>query len=232
MPAFQIAVIPVTVFRQNCTILWDTATRKTAVIDPGGEPGRIIDTLNRLDLMPEMILLTHGHLDHAGGAKALKGVIDEARGKAGLAPAPLIGPDERDRFLLDSIEAQAAKFGISGLRNVVPDRWLTEGDVIELGSLRLQVLHCPGHTPGHVVFVDPVAKLALVGDTLFKGGIGRTDFVYGDTPALLHAIHHKLLPLGDDIAFICGHSDGSTFGAERRDNPFLLPEAVEQIDEA
>lgn len=221
MSAFQLAIVPVTLFRQNCTILWDRETRKTAVIDPGGEPGRIIDTLNRLDLLPEMILLTHGHLDHAGGAKALKGVIDEARAKAGLEPAPLIGPDERDLFLLESIEAQAAHFGMTGLRNVVPDYWVKEGDVIALGGLRLEVLHCPGHTPGHVVYIDTTARFALVGDVLFHGGIGRTDFEYGDQVALLRSIHEKLLPLGDDISFVCGHGEGSTFGAERLGNPFL-----------
>lgn len=221
MPVFQLATLPVTVFRQNCTIVWDRETRQTAVIDPGGEPGRIIDTLNRLDLLPDMILLTHGHLDHAGGALALKGVIDAARAEAGLAPVPLIGPDERDRFLLETIEDQAAHFGITGLRNVVPDRWLSEGDVIELGRMRFDVLHCPGHTPGHMVFVEQTARLAFVGDVVFRGGVGRTDFAYGDQTALIASIHEKLLPLGDDIAFICGHGEGSTFGAEREGNPFL-----------
>jgi glyoxylase-like metal-dependent hydrolase (beta-lactamase superfamily II) len=224
MPEFQLAVIPVTVFKQNCTILWDTKTRQCAVIDPGGEPGRIIDLLNRMDLLPEMILLTHGHLDHAGGALALKGVIDEARGKLGLGPAPVIGPDVRDSFLLDTIETQAAKFGIKGLRNIKPDRFVTEGEVIELGSLRFEVLHCPGHSPGSVVFVDPSAKLALVGDVVFRQGVGRTDFEYGDAEALIHSIKEKLLPLGDDIAFICGHGEGSTFGKERVENPFLQDE--------
>ena len=221
MPAFQLATIPVTVFHQNCSILWDTATRNTAVIDPGGEPGRIVDTLNRLGLMPEIILLTHGHLDHAGGAKALKGVIDAARQQVGLAPIPIVGPDIRDKFLLDSIEAQSAKFGITGLRDVVPDRWLEEGEVITLGSLRFDVLHCPGHTPGHLVFVEKTQRMALVGDVIFNRGVGRTDFEYGDGAALIAAIQTKLLPLGDDIAFVCGHGEGSTFGAERLANPFL-----------
>ncbi len=221
MSALQIAIVPVTVFRQNCTILWETASRRCAVIDPGGEPGRIIDALNRLDLMPEMILLTHGHLDHAGGAKALKGVIDEARATSGLAAIPVIGPDIRDLFLLESLEKQAAAYGISGLRNVTPDRWLTEGNVIELGALRFDVLHCPGHTPGHLVFVERAARFALVGDVLFQGGVGRSDFAYGDGAALVRSIHDKLLPLGDDIRFVCGHGEGSTFGTERATNPFL-----------
>jgi glyoxylase-like metal-dependent hydrolase (beta-lactamase superfamily II) len=223
-PEFKLAVIPVTVFQQNCTILWDTKTRQCAVIDPGGEPGRITDLLNRMDLVPEIILLTHGHLDHAGGALALKGIIDPARAALGLSPVPVVGPDARDQFLLDSIEAQAAKFGIKGLRNITPDRFVTEGEVIELGSLRFQVLHVPGHTPGHVVFIDPAAKLALVGDVVFRQSVGRTDFEYGDGAALIRGIKEKLLPLGDDIAFICGHGEGSTLGAERRDNPFLQEE--------
>ena len=225
MPAFQIAIVPVTVFKQNCSSLWETASRRTMVIDPGGEPGRIIDTLNRLDLLPEMILLTHGHLDHAGGALALKGVIDAARIGAGLGPAPIIGPDERDRFLLDTIETQAAAYGISGLRNVTPDCFLVEGNSVELGALRFDVLHCPGHTPGHLVFVEQTQRFALVGDVIFRGGVGRTDFAYGDGPALIRGIHEKLLPLGDDISFVCGHGEGSTFGAERVSNPFLQAES-------
>jgi hydroxyacylglutathione hydrolase len=225
MPAFQIAILPVTVFKQNCTILWETESRRAMVVDPGGEPGRIIDTLNRLDLLPDMILLTHGHLDHAGGALALKGVIDAARIGAGLGPAPIIGPDERDRFLLDTIETQAAAYGISGLRNVTPDCFLAEGNSVELGALRFDVLHCPGHTPGHLVFVEQTQRFALVGDVIFHGGVGRTDFAYGDGPALIRGIHEKLLPLGDDISFVCGHGEGSTFGAERVSNPFLQAES-------
>jgi glyoxylase-like metal-dependent hydrolase (beta-lactamase superfamily II) len=221
MPAFQIAVVPVTVFRQNCTILWETTSRRAAVIDPGGEPGRIVDALNRLDLLPDMILLTHGHLDHAGGAKALKGVIDAARTGAGLAPAPVIGPDRRDQFLLEGIEAQAANYGITGLRNIEPDQWLEEGDHIDLGALRFDVLHCPGHTPGHLVFVEQQVRFAFVGDVLFRGGVGRSDFPYGDGAALIGSIHDKLLPLGDDIQFVWGHGEGSSFGVERQTNPFL-----------
>lgn len=224
MPAFQVATIPVTVFRQNCTILWEPESRRTAVIDPGGEPGRIIDALNRLDLLPEMILLTHGHLDHAGGALALKGVIDAARASGGLAPAPVIGPDARDAFLLESIETQAASYGITGLRDITPDRFLSEGETISLGALRFDVLHCPGHTPGHLVFVEKTQRFAFVGDVIFRGGVGRTDFAYGDGPALIRSIHEKLLPLGDDISFVCGHGEGSTFGAERVSNPFLQAE--------
>lgn len=226
MAAFQTAILPVTVFRQNCTILWDVATRETMVVDPGGEPGRIIDTLNRLDLLPSFILLTHGHLDHAGGALALKGVIDAARAEAGLGPAPVIGPDVRDTFLLEAIEAQAAQFGATGLRNITPDRFLTEGESVELGELRFDVLHVPGHTPGHLVFIEQQQRFALVGDTLFRGGMGRTDFAYGDTAQLIDGIVGKMLPLGDDISFVCGHGEGSSFGVERRTNAFLQERAV------
>jgi hydroxyacylglutathione hydrolase len=221
MTDFKLAIIPVTVFQQNCALLWDTADRSCVVVDPGGEPGRILDALGRLDLTPKVILLTHGHLDHAGGAKALKGEIDAVMERRGEAPVPLLGPDERDAFLLDGIEESARKFGFAGLRNVRPDRFLTEGEVIEAGPFRFDVLHCPGHTPGHVVYVEKRLRFAFVGDVLFKGSVGRTDLEYGDGAALIAAIHGKLLPLGDDIQFICGHGDGSTFGAERLTNPFL-----------
>ena len=133
---------------------------------------------------------------------------------------PIEGPDERDRFLLDGIAAQAAGFGFDA-RNVTPDKWLHEGDAVTLGTHRFDVLHCPGHTPGHIVFVNHAARFALVGDVLFQGSVGRTDFPYGDHAALIDAIVQKLLPLGDDMQFLCGHGPGSTIGAERRSNPFL-----------
>ncbi|MBU6498811.1 MAG: MBL fold metallo-hydrolase [Rhodospirillales bacterium] len=217
MPAFKLAIIPVTVFQQNCALLWDAETLRAIVVDPGGEPGRILDAIGRLGLKVEMILLTHGHLDHAGGAKALKGVLDEGR----EAPVPLLGPDARDAFLLDGIEEAQKAFGMGGLRNVRPDRFLAEGDTVEAAGLRLEVLYVPGHTPGHIVFFAREQKFAVLGDTLFKGSVGRTDFPYGDGALLLAGIHGKLLPLGDDVTFICGHGPGSTIGAERAGNPFL-----------
>ncbi len=221
MPGLQTAIIPVTIFRQNCTLLWEQGTKKTAVIDPGGEPGRILEAIDRMGLKVELILLTHGHVDHAGGAKALKGELDRMSAEKGLGPIPLLGPDERDAFLLDDIELTAANFGATGLRNVRPDRFLVEGETIELGAFRFDVLHVPGHTPGHVVFVEKANRFAHVGDVLFKGSVGRTDFAYGDHEGLIAGIHAKLIPLGDDIAFICGHGPGSTFGEERQSNPFL-----------
>jgi glyoxylase-like metal-dependent hydrolase (beta-lactamase superfamily II) len=148
-------------------------------------------------------------------------VINEDYAKRGWDRVPILGPDERDAPLLAAIEAQAARMGLQGLVNVVPDRYLTEGEVIETIGLSFDVLHCPGHSPGHVVFVEKTARLALVGDVLFRGSIGRTDFDYGDHAALIDSIKTKLLPLGDDIKFICGHGPGSSFGAERVGNPFL-----------
>ena len=221
MPGFRVAIIPVTAFQQNCTVLFDQDSRQALVFDPGGEPGRIMELLAQQGLELHRILLTHGHLDHAGGATALQGVLNEQRAAQGKPRIEIWGPDERDRFLLDSIEQQAALFGLTGLVNVTPERWLAEGDTVAFGTLRFDVLHCPGHTPGSVVFVEKTARLALVGDVLFRGSVGRTDFPYGDHAALLDSIHTKLLPLGDDITFICGHGQGSTFGEERRSNPFI-----------
>jgi len=221
MPDYRMAIVPVTVFQQNCTLLWNAETKRCIIVDPGGEPGRILDTVVSQELQVETILLTHGHLDHAGGALALKGTIDLDYTARGWDKVPIIGPDARDRFLLDSIEDVSHNLGFQGLRNVTPDRFLTEGETVETIGLTFDVLHCPGHTPGHVVFVEKTLRFALVGDVLFQGSVGRTDFPYGDTAALIDSIKTKLLPLGDDISFICGHGPGSTFGAERQRNAFL-----------
>ena len=221
MPDYRLAIVPVTVFQQNCTLLWNCETMRCIIVDPGGEPGRILDTVATQGLRVETVLLTHGHLDHAGGARALMGVINEDYVGRGWDAVQLLGPDERDRFLLDSIEEVAGNLGFQGLRNATPDRWLTEGEAIDTIGLHLEVLHCPGHTPGHVVFVEKSQRFALVGDVLFQGSVGRTDFPYGDGAALIRAIKTKLLPLGDDFSFVCGHGPGSTFGAERQSNPFL-----------
>ena len=212
MSALQAAILPVTPLQQNCTLLWDEATRRAWVIDPGGDVPRILQAIEELELGVERILLTHGHIDHAGGAALLR----EA-----LPAAPLEGPDSRDAFLLDGLQEQGARFGVAGARNVRPDRWLAEGETVSLGEHEFEVLHCPGHTPGHLVYVNRARRLALVGDVIFQGSVGRTDFPYGDTGALLDAIRDKLLPLGDDMQFICGHGPGSTIGAERRSNPFV-----------
>jgi hydroxyacylglutathione hydrolase len=217
MPELKAAVVPVTPFQQNCTILWEEPDKRALVIDPGGEVPRLLEAIRKLGVSPERILLTHGHIDHAGGAAELQ----EALEAASDAPIPIEGPDPRDQFILEGLEAQAARFGMTGVRNVLPDRWLAEGDEVRLGSHRFAVLHCPGHTPGHLVFVNHPSRFALVGDVLFRGSIGRTDFPYGDHAALIRSITEKLLPLGDDFSFICGHGPGSTLGTERRTNPFL-----------
>ena len=204
------AIVPVTPFQQNCAILWDDETKRALVVDPGGDVERILSAVEQTGVTVERILLTHGHLDHAGGAAALAEALS----------VPVDGPDERDAFLLAGIAEQAAGFGFEA-RSITPDRWLREGDSILLGAHRFDVLHCPGHTPGHVVFVNHADRFALVGDVLFQGSVGRTDFPYGDHDALIHAIATKLMPLGDDFSFLCGHGPGSTIGAERRTNPFL-----------
>ncbi len=211
MTPLRAAIVPVTPFQQNCSIIWDERTGRGAVVDPGGDVPRIVAALEKLGVEVEKILLTHGHIDHAGGAATLAETLGVG----------IEGPDERDRFLLEGLEEQGRAYGIAGVRNVLPGRWLKEGDVVEAAGRRLDVLHCPGHTPGSVVLVDGAARFALVGDVLFRGSVGRTDFAYGDTRALLAAIRDKLFPLGDDIAFICGHGPGSTFGEERRSNPFV-----------
>ncbi|MGE5511525.1 MAG: MBL fold metallo-hydrolase [Bacteroidota bacterium] len=205
------AIVPVTPFQQNCTLIWDTASKVGALVDPGGDVDRIKAAIAQTGITIEKILLTHGHIDHAGGAAEMR----EALG------VKIEGPHQADRFLMEGLEAQAANYGLVGLRNVTSDRWLVEGDEVTVAGHRFSILHCPGHSPGSVVYVNEPHRVALVGDVLFRGSIGRSDFPYGDHDALISAIKTKLLPLGDDIAFICGHGPTSTFGDERRSNPFL-----------
>lgn len=211
------AIVPVTPFQQNCAILWDASTKRALVVDPGGDEDRILASIDQCGVTVERILLTHGHLDHAGGATGLAAALTE---RAGGVTVPIEGPDIRDKFLLDGIAAQAAGYGFDA-QNATPDRWLTEGESVMLGEHRFDILHCPGHTPGHLVYVNHAARFCLVGDVLFQGSVGRTDFPYGDHAALIDAIMTKLLPLGDDFSFLCGHGPGSTIGAERQGNPFL-----------
>jgi hydroxyacylglutathione hydrolase len=216
-PKLRGAIVPVTPFEQNCAILWDETSMRALVVDPGGDVERILAAIDESEVAVERILLTHGHLDHAGGAT---GLAEMLRSRPGAGAVPIEGPDRRDEFLLDGIAAQAASYGFDA-RNVTPDRWLQEGDQVALGSHRFDILHCPGHTPGHIVFVNRAARFALLGDVLFRGSVGRTDFPYGDHDALISAIRTKLLPLGDDFSFVCGHGPGSTIGVERKTNPFL-----------
>ena len=212
MPELKAAVIPVTPLQQNCTLIWDAETKAAMVIDPGGDVPVIVGAVAELGLTVERILLTHGHIDHAGGAAALKEALPAAR---------LEGPDERDGFLLAELAQAGARYGMADARPVTPDGWLHEGDTVTLGPHRFAVLHCPGHTPGHLVFINHERRVALVGDVLFQGSVGRTDFPYGDTAALLRSIRDKLMPLPDDMQFVCGHGPASTIGAERRSNPFV-----------
>ncbi|HST94017.1 MAG TPA: MBL fold metallo-hydrolase [Microvirga sp.] len=215
MPNVRAAIIPVTPLQQNCTLLWCETTKKAAVIDPGGDLDRIRRAIAETGMSVEKILLTHGHIDHAGGAAELKEDLG----------VPVEGPHEADRFLLDRLEESGRGYGLKA-RPVTPDRWLQEGDVVTVGDLVLDVLHCPGHSPGSVVFVAPGQRFAIVGDVLFQGSVGRTDLPGGDGRALIRSIKDKLLPLGDDVAFICGHGPASTIGQERQTNPFLQGEAI------
>src|ERR1700733_12465147 len=211
-------IVPVTPFQQNCAILWDDDSKQAVVVDPGGDVDRICAAIDQSGASVERIWLTHGHLDHAGGAAELQETL-RRRGGDPLA-IPIEGPDQRDEFLLQGLAAQGRNYGFA-MRDVTPDRWLREGDSVTLGLHRFDVLHCPGHTPGHVMFVNHAARFAVVGDVLFQGSVGRTDFPYGDHAALIRAITEKLLPLNDDFSFLCGHGPGSTIGAERAGNPFL-----------
>jgi hydroxyacylglutathione hydrolase len=210
------AIVPVTPFQQNCAILWDDDTKISMVVDPGGDVDRILASIDQAGVTIEKIVLTHGHLDHAGGAAGLRDALQARSGTT----IPIEGPDQRDEFLLNGIAEQAAAYGFEAA-NVTPDRWMQEGEILTLGPHRFNVLHCPGHTPGSLVFVNEAARFALVGDVLFQGSVGRTDFPYGDHDALITAIKTKLLPLGDDMTFLCGHGPGSTIGAEKAGNPFL-----------
>jgi glyoxylase-like metal-dependent hydrolase (beta-lactamase superfamily II) len=211
MQPLKVTVVPVTPFEQNCSIVACTATNRAAIVDPGGDVARIREAIDQLKVTPEKILLTHGHIDHAGGAAELAEALS----------LPIEGPDERDAFLLESLEAQGARFGIADVRNVTPTRWLVEGETVGIGDLTFGVLHVPGHTPGHLVFVNVTARFALVGDTLFAGSVGRTDFAYGNHELLIGGIREKLLRLGDDVTILPGHGPASTIGAERSGNGFL-----------
>lgn len=208
--------VPVTAFAQNATLIWCEKTKDGAWVDPGGSPDRLLAIAQELGIDLKQILLTHGHLDHVGAAR-------EMADRAGI---PILGPHVDDRFWLEQLPAQARMFGTETVAAFLPDRWLEHGDQITVGEQTLDVLHCPGHTPGHVVFHDAQSHLALVGDVLFAGSIGRTDFPRGNHADLLESIRTRLWPLGDDTRFIPGHGPMSTFGEERRSNPFVRDGAV------
>ncbi|MBS0394189.1 MAG: MBL fold metallo-hydrolase [Proteobacteria bacterium] len=212
----RVAVVPVTPFQQNCSVLWDATTARGAVVDPGGDLDAVLELAARHGVTLERILLTHAHIDHAGATAELKR-------RTGL---PIEGPHPGDRFWIEGLAEQGRMFGIASEGAFEPDRWLGDGDRVRVGSLELEVIHCPGHTPGHVVFFHVPSRLAIVGDVLFQGSIGRTDFPGGDHAALIHSIRDKLFPLGDDVRFLPGHGPLSSFGDERRANPFVSDAAV------
>jgi hydroxyacylglutathione hydrolase len=215
-PPIQAVIVPVTPFAQNCSIVWCTETKRGAVIDPGGDLDRIRAALGAQDIVIEKILLTHGHIDHAGGAAEL----------AEELAVPIEGPQKADAFLLDQLTEQGVRYGIAGSRSVTPDRWLDEGDVVTIGVQSFAVRHCPGHSPGHVIFFHEKARVAFVGDVVFKGSVGRTDLPGGDHATLVHSVVTKLWPLGADVAFLPGHGETSSFGRERETNPFVGDRAL------
>jgi hydroxyacylglutathione hydrolase len=206
-----VSVVPVTPFAQNCSILGCEATGKAAIVDPGGDLDRIVARLHELKWVPEKILLTHGHVDHCAAAAEL----------ARRLCVPIEGPQEEDRFWIDRLPEASRQYGFPPATAFAPDRWLNDGDTVVFGRQELQVIHCPGHTPGHVVFFHAGERLAFVGDVLFAGSIGRTDFPRGNHAQLLASIREKLWPLGNDVRFVPGHGPMSTFGEERRTNPFV-----------
>lgn len=207
----KITVIPVTSFQQNCTLLCCEETGRAAVVDPGGDLDQILDAAKDCHVKIEKILVTHAHIDHAGG------VAELARRLA----VPIEGPHREDKFWIDALATQSEMYGFPVAETFDPDRWLDQGDTVNFGNIELDVFHCPGHTPGHVIFFHPDSRLAIVGDVLFRGSIGRTDFPRGDYQTLIASIRNRLWPLGDDVQFIPGHGPVSTFGHERRTNPYV-----------
>ncbi|MCO5730393.1 MBL fold metallo-hydrolase [Rhizobium sp. SSA_523] len=212
MGQLQAGVIPVTPFQQNCTILFDSDTKQAVVVDPGGDVDKILAIVDEQGLAVKEIWITHGHIDHAGGAEDLRAALG----------VPVTGPHTADKPLLDALPTHGAALGIDlPAKAVTPDRWLQDGDVVELGEHRFEVLHCPGHAPGHVIFFNREMRFCIMGDVLFNGSIGRTDLPGGNHQQLLDSIRDKVLPLGDDVGFLCGHGPASRIGDERRNNPFL-----------
>jgi len=207
-------LIPVTAFSQNCSLIWCEETRQAALVDPGGDAERIKEVVAASDITLTQILLTHGHLDHVGAAAEL----------AQHYGVPIVGPEKEDEFWLTGLPAQSRMFGLEECQPLTPDRWLDEGESVTVGKVTLEVLHGPGHTPGHIVFFDAQSRLLVSGDVIFKGGVGRSDFPRGDHGQLIDSIKRKLLPLGDDVTFIPGHGPMSTLGEERLHNPFLQDE--------
>ncbi|MCC7548378.1 MAG: MBL fold metallo-hydrolase [Burkholderiales bacterium] len=215
----KFVIVPVTPFSQNCSLLFDADSGAGVVVDPGGDLERILAAADRHGVKLKKILLTHGHIDHCGGTAELSE-------RLGL---PVEGPHREDAFWIDQLPTQGRMFGFPRLRAFTPRRWLDTGDTVRFGEVELEVRHCPGHTPGHVIFFAREARLAFVGDLLFQGSIGRTDFPRGDHATLLRSIREQLWPLGDDVRFVPGHGPTSTFGEERRSNPFVSDHAPDAL---
>ncbi|HQX84446.1 MAG: MBL fold metallo-hydrolase [Aestuariivirga sp.] len=211
MAKLKVLIIPVTPFQQNCSLVFDEESKRGAIVDPGGDVATILNAIEQSNVKIEKILLTHGHIDHAGGAAELR----EALG------VQIEGPHKDDLFLLKDLPMSGAKFGMADSRSVVPDRWLNDGDDVEFAGLKFTALHAPGHSPGSVVFSNDENRFALMGDVLFQGSVGRTDFPYGSHDTLMASIKEKVLTLGDDVAFLPGHGRASQIGVERKTNPFI-----------
>ena len=214
MSQLAITVVPVTLFEQNCSLVWNSETKEGVVVDPGGDLARIRAAIKEKGVTVDKILLTHGHIDHAGGAAELAAELG----------VPIEGPHQADAFLLERLAQAGAAYGITSARPVTPTRWLEEGDRVMIGGSEFEVLHCPGHSPGSVVFFSRELGFALMGDVLFRGSVGRSDIPGGDHATLISSIKSKLLPLGDEVSFLPGHGPASTIGEERRSNPFLVGE--------
>ncbi|MGB0187560.1 MAG: MBL fold metallo-hydrolase [Aequoribacter sp.] len=209
--SIKVSVVPVTPYQQNCSIIQCQATGKAAVVDPGGDIDRILSAAEQMGATIEKIILTHGHLDHCGVSAELRDKLE----------VPIEGPEAADKFWIDQLPEYCKMAGFPHADAFTPDRWLHDGDTVKVGEVELQVIHCPGHTPGHVVFVSDENRIAWVGDVIFQGSIGRTDFPMSKHDDLIHSIRDKLFPLGDDITFVPGHGPTSTFGQERQTNPFV-----------
>jgi len=212
----QVLITPVTMFQQNCSLLWCRETLKGAIVDPGGDTGRVLAQAQKAEVTIEKLLITHAHIDHAGATAQLARELG----------VPIEGPQREDQFWIDLLPEQGARYGFAPAEAFVPDRWLEHGDTVTVGNLTLNVVHCPGHTPGHVVFFESQSQIAFVGDVLFQGSVGRTDFPRGDHATLIRSITERLWPLGDEVTFVPGHGPTSTFGQERKTNPYVADGAL------
>ena len=211
MAVLKVLIIPVTPFQQNCSLVFDEEAKRGAIVDPGGDVPSILKAVEQSNVKIEKILLTHGHIDHAGGAEELRETLG----------VQIEGPHVDDLFLLNDLPKSGAKYGMVDARIVVPDRWLKDGDEVIVAGLKFSILHAPGHSPGSVIFFNDENRFALMGDVLFQGSVGRTDFPYGSHEILMKSIKEKVLPLGDDVVFLPGHGPASQIGAERKTNPFI-----------